>query len=98
MFALFFRACFRISVTANCYMDLQNYPIDSQLCSLLIQSCKLRPPLLSLLFGLSVCLSLFVSLKSHIPTILSAQLKNALIVHSYLWHKEGHTTSRIVPF
>nr|KAG5693731.1 hypothetical protein BaRGS_002114 [Batillaria attramentaria] len=28
----------RLSVTATCYMDLQDYPIDRQLCSLFIQS------------------------------------------------------------
>ena len=38
------------------------------------------------------------NLKGHIPIVLSSQLKKASIVNSYLWHKEGHTTSRILSF
>lgn len=32
--------CFRITLTAQCAMDLRLFPLDTQNCDLIIESCK----------------------------------------------------------
>lgn len=36
----FFFLCFRITLTAQCDMDLRLFPLDTQNCDLIIESCK----------------------------------------------------------
>ena len=40
MFIGIFSLCFRITLTAQCAMDLRLFPLDTQNCDLIIESCK----------------------------------------------------------
>ena len=40
MFMGTFSLCFRITLTAQCDMDLRLFPLDTQNCDLIIESCK----------------------------------------------------------
>ena len=40
MFIGLFSLCFRITLTAQCDMDLRLFPLDTQNCDLIIESCK----------------------------------------------------------
>jgi len=40
MFIGIFSLCFRITLTAQCDMDLRLFPLDTQNCDLIIESCK----------------------------------------------------------
>lgn len=43
MFIGIFSLCFRITLTAQCDMDLRLFPLDTQNCDLIIESCKYIP-------------------------------------------------------
>ena len=65
---------FRLTITASCPMDLQYFPMDSQLCYIEIESCKYRHGC-AFLSGYS--LVLFIKVFKSVLTKI--KLKNALL-------------------
>ena len=45
-----FSLCFRITLTAQCDMDLRLFPLDTQNCDLIIESCKYTNNIENVLF------------------------------------------------
>lgn len=44
------KLCFRITVTALCSMDFSSFPLDTQNCSLELESCEYQTTVGTLLF------------------------------------------------
>lgn len=78
----FSHSCYRITVTAMCFMDFSRFPLDTQNCSLELESCKSYFPM-EYVWSEHTITYLHINkhtLNKHVNILINILVQNSLLV------------------